>query len=176
VTNSQIPPEQLREMYVGATLRQRYRTASQRIDHPELGPSVLVNAVSALEGFSRAVAVRALVANGAVLKAAYGRLRNTGAVDLITLHVCPALGLPPAEAFDARAWEQIPEAVHFRNLLIHEATFLHGGTCKRLIAASRHCLERLAELTVPPNHELLPTRFEHSLWWFAREVDGTGTV
>jgi hypothetical protein len=140
-------PRQLRDLYVKGTLRQRYSVACQRIDHAELGPSVLVNAVSALEGFSRAVAVRALVNAGTDLREAYEYHRKTGLVDLISKHICPALQTTPIAAFGAHAWGQIPEAVEFRNLLIHEATFLNGGTCNRLIAACRQCLDRLATLT-----------------------------
>jgi hypothetical protein len=147
LSDTQIPPKHLRELYIKGTLRQRYGIACQRIDHPELGPSVLVNAVSALEGFSRAVAVRALVTAGTRLDDAYRYHRLTGAVDLIAKHICPAYRTTPIATFGANAWKQIPEAVEFRNLLIHEATFLDGGTCKRLIAASRHCLDRLAALT-----------------------------
>jgi hypothetical protein len=81
------------------------------------------------------------------VREAYQFHRNTGTVDLITKYICPWLRTTPAAAFGAKAWQQIPEAVEFRHLLIHEATFLNGGTCNRLIAASRHCLDRLAELS-----------------------------
>ena len=142
-----LTPKQLRELYVAGTLRQRYRIACQRIDFPDLGPSVLVNAVSAFEGFSRAIAVRALVQAGTPAREAYQFHRGTGTVDLITKHICPWFHTTPTAAFGARVWQQIPEAVEYRNLLIHDATFLNGGTCKRLIAASQHCLDRLAALS-----------------------------
>ena len=142
-----LTPKQLRDLYVAGTLKQRYRIACQRIDFPQLGPSVLVNAVSALEGFSRAIAVRVLVQAGTSVQKAYQFHRSTGTIDLITKHICPWLRTTPTAAFGAKVWQQIPEAVEFRNLLIHEATFLNGGTCKRLIAASRHCLDTLAALS-----------------------------
>jgi hypothetical protein len=143
----QVPPEELRKMYVKATLRQRYGVAIQRIDNPGLGPSLLVNVVSALEGFSRAVAMRGLVTDGVPLEQAYKRLKHLGAVDLLVDHVCPKYRVAPRDAFGSGAWDQLPEAVEFRNLLIHEATYLNGGTSKRLIAASRHTLDTLAALS-----------------------------
>jgi len=146
VAAEELTPKQLREIYARGTLKQRYGIACQRIDFPDLGPSVLVNAVSALEGFSRAVAVRALVQAGMSVRDAYVYHRNTGTIDLIAKHICPWLHTTPTIAFGARVWKQIPKAVAFRNLLIHEATFLNGGTCKQLIGASRHCLDRLAAL------------------------------
>jgi hypothetical protein len=147
VTDAQLSPNQLRELYVRGTLRQRYGIACQRIDHPELGPSVLVNAVSALEGFSRAVAVRALIETGTKLEEAYEYHRRASVVHLIARHICPILRTTPVKAFGAKAWGRIPLALEYRNLLIHEATFLNGGTCRQLIAATRHCLDRLATLT-----------------------------
>ena len=147
MAETEMTAKRLRDLYLKGTLPQRYGVACQRIDQPGLGPSVLVNAVSALEGFSRAVAVRALVRAGTRLQAAYEYHRGTGVVDLIAKHICPAFQTTPIAAFGAQAWKQIPEAVEFRNLLIHEAAFLNGGTCKRLIGASRHCLDRLAEVT-----------------------------
>ena len=146
MTDDQISAKELRAMYVTGTLRQRYRIATSRIDNPHLGPSVLVNAVSALEGFARAVAVRKRAAAGHTLQEAYATLRYEGPVELLRDHVCPAFGVDPATQFGVDAWSQIPEAVEFRNLLVHEATFLHGGTCKRLIAATRQCLDRLAQM------------------------------
>jgi hypothetical protein len=134
-------------MYVNATLRQRYSVAMQRIDNPSLGPSLLVNVVSALEGFARAVAMRVLVGKGVSLEQAYRCLKHLGALELIADHVCPAYKITPEEAFGPHVWSQLPQAIKFRNLLIHEATYLNGNTCKRLIAASRHTLEELAELS-----------------------------
>jgi hypothetical protein len=77
---------------------------------------------------------------------AYRFLRNTGTVDLICKHIFPSLQTTPSKAFGAEAWKQIPEAVEWRNLLIHDATYLDGGTCQRLIKACRHCLDKLAAL------------------------------
>lgn len=137
---------QLRELYIKGTLRQRYSIASQRFDRSAVGPSELVNCVSALEGFARAVAMRRLIEAGNTPKNAHSHLRNLGVVELITLHVCPAYQISPESLFDTEAWKQIPEAIEFRNLLVHEAAFLNGGTCRRLITATLHCFDKLGVL------------------------------
>ena len=145
--SSQISPDELRELYVRATPRQRYRVALDRIENAALGPSLLVNVVSALEGFARTVAVHALVARGDSYETAYARLRNVGPVELIADHVCPEYRTTPEAKFGSNAWNRLPDAVRFRNLLVHEATSLHGGTCASLIDAARHVLDRLAEMS-----------------------------
>lgn len=148
----QIPAKELRRLYVKATLRQRYRVAINRIDSPHIGPSLLVNVVSALEGFARAVALRSLVQRGMPIKQAYNCLRNIGPIVLIREHICRAYNVAPKTAFGDDAWAQLPDAVAFRNLLVHEATYLHGGTCNRLIAASRHILDTLAQMAGACGH------------------------
>ena len=145
--NDQISPDELRDLYVKATPRQRYRVAMDRIEHPELGPSLLVNVISALEGFARTVAVHALAARGDTVQSAYARLRNVGPIALLDEHICPAYGIAPDTAFGSDAWGKLPDAVEFRNLLIHEATYLYGGTCNSLISAARHILTKLAEMS-----------------------------
>ena len=58
----------------------------------------------------------------------------------------PAFPLTPDRLFGAAAWQQIPEAIEFRNLLVYEGAFLNGGTCRRLITATLHCFDRLEHL------------------------------
>lgn len=142
----ELSPKQLRALYLRGTLRQRYRIAAQRFDRASVGPSDLVNCVSALEGFARAVAMRRLTDAGNPLKEAHDYLRNVGVVELITKHICPAYQVTPDAAFGTAIWKQIPEAIEYRNLLVHEATFLNGGTCKRLIKATLACFDALGNL------------------------------
>ena len=52
----------------------------------------------------------------------------------------------PDDAFGEGAWARLPEAVRFRNLLVHEATYLNGGTCDALFGAATHILDRLGQL------------------------------
>ena len=141
----QIPAAELRDLYVRGTLRQRYSIARQRLDHPHHGPNQVVTAVAALEGFARAIAVKALVRKGVGLEDAYGQVRNEKPIQLIVDHALPALSAS-VDDFDQQEWDLLPDAVEFRNLLVHEATYLHGGTCDRLIASAVHVFERLAEL------------------------------
>jgi hypothetical protein len=144
--DDQIPVEELRALYVRGNLPQRYSVAAARIANPEHGPNQVVAAVAALEGFSRAVAVRAAVTRGTTLEGAYADLRRARPLDLILNHVLPALNVTPATAFDAEKWALVPKAIEFRNLLVHEATYLHGGTCRDLVEATVHVFERIAEL------------------------------
>jgi hypothetical protein len=140
----ELTPKQLRDIYIRGTLRQRYRIAAQRFDSATVHPSTLVNAVSAMEGFARAVAVHQLVGVGLSVEKAYEYVKKLGIVDLVEKHICPALQVSPRALFGAGSWGAIPKAVEFRNVLVHEAAFLNGGTCRRLTNATESCLSVLA--------------------------------
>jgi len=144
--DEQIPADVLRRLYIQGDLRQRYSVAAARIANPEHGPNQVVAAVAALEGFSRAVALKAALAKGATLEDAYATLRFKKPLSLILEDVLPALRTTVEKAFDSEQWSLIPSAIEFRNLLVHEATYLHGYTCQCLVGAAVHVFERLAEL------------------------------
>jgi hypothetical protein len=143
----QIPAAELRALYVSANLHQRYRVVLDRIQNPEHGPNQLVTAVAALEGFARAVAVKYLVSSTVPLDVAYAQVRRLGPIELLVQHVLPALGTNAEAAFDSTQWQFLPQAIEFRNLLVHEATYLHGGTCATLIRATLHVFDRVADLS-----------------------------
>lgn len=143
----QIPVAELRNMYVRGNLRQRYNVAAEGIRNPGHGPNQVVTSVAALEGLARAIAVKHLVAQGSTLDGAYQKLRWAKPIELLEKHVLPSLDTTPEQAFDSGKWELLPKAVEFRNLLVHEATYLHGGTCTALIEATCHVFERIAELS-----------------------------
>src|SRR5437773_11040846 len=112
--SSHLSPDELRAIYIKATPRQRYRVALDRIEYPGLGPSLLVNVVSALEGFARTVAIQVRLAKGESLDAAYADLRNVGPIQLIADHICPAFGTTPEGQFGDQAWASLPSAIKFR--------------------------------------------------------------
>ena len=143
----QIPAAELREIYMRGTLRQRYSIAKQRLSDPAVEPNRVVTAVAALEGFSRAVAVSIAVAKGKALEVAYGELRWTKPIDLLRLHIIPGLGVQQHRLGTEEEWAILETAVEFRNLLVHEATFLHGGTALQLEQCAIAFFERLAEVS-----------------------------
>lgn len=141
-----LSPEELRKLYINGTPRQRYHVATQRIEQPELVPTELINVMSAVEGVARSIAVHALKARGVPVESAYACVKHVGPVELIRDHVCPTYQTTPDAALGSAVWSQLPEAVRWRNLLVHEATSIDGGTGKKLVAAARHVLTRLGEL------------------------------
>ena len=117
--------KELRKLYVEATLSQRFDVALQRVENPcELGPDRLVAAVSALEGFSRSLAVEFLVRGGGDRWEAYNTVKHLGPLALLEKHVLPVLGEDPSSALFHDLWPKVDEAIQFRNLVVHESTYL----------------------------------------------------
>lgn len=143
----ELSAKELREAYKKGSLKQRHSVARQRMENPEHGPNIVVNSFAAFEGYARAVAVKVLVESGTTPNAAYDFHRNHDATELIEKHICPAFRTSPAKLFGS-AWNDIPDAVSYRNVLVHDATYLNNATCKRLISSLRHCFDRLAALTL----------------------------
>ena len=141
----QISPSELRAVYEGATLSQRYSVAKQRINDPGGEPNRVVTAVAALEGFARAVAVDYRTKVGELADAAYSELRHETLINLLWNHIVPQLDGGGARLGDRKDWAMLGRAVRFRNLLVHEATFLHGGTARELRNCAEGFLNRLAE-------------------------------
>jgi len=138
--------EELRQIYVKATPRQRFQVALQRLDYKDSGPNQLIQHVSAVEGFARSVALDLERKSGTPVEQAYNRLRNVGPVALIRDHISPTVQTAPEVLFGSEDWELFDVAVQFRHLLVHEATFLGQRYSNQLIPVCRKVLDKLGEI------------------------------
>jgi hypothetical protein len=136
--------KELREAYVNASPLQRYKVALERLQNQNSGPNLLIQHVSAVEGFARSVALDLAVQAGESRERAYDRLRNIGLVPLIREHIAEKINEDPEDLFGKDEWEVFDIAVQFRNLLVHEATFLRQGYTDELIRVCRTILIKLA--------------------------------
>jgi hypothetical protein len=137
---------ELREAYVNASHLQRYKVALDRLQNQDSGPNLLIQHVSAVEGFARSVALDFAVQTGEPRERAYVRLRNIGPIPLIREHIAGKINQDPESLFGKDDWEFFDIAVQFRNLLVHEATFLRQGYTNELIRSCRTVLNKLAEI------------------------------
>jgi len=139
--------KELRELYVKATPQQRYNVAIDRLQFQNSGPNILIQYVSAVEGFARSFALDYEVKDGESPDNAYIRLQYEGPIKLIRKYIAPRLQQKPKIIFGTEVWELFDIAVQFRNLLINEATFLRQGYTDGLIQACKSVLDKLAEIS-----------------------------
>lgn len=141
-----LTPDELRAQYVQASLSQRYSVAQDRIANPDLGPAQLINVMSALEGFARALALHAAMRAGQLREDAYRRLRNKGPERLIEEDLRSTYGDRLDHLVAGADLHLLSEAVQYRHVLVHEGTYLNGAKCDVLIGCCKRILQGLGIL------------------------------
>ena len=136
---------QLRREYVEASPRQRLGVAKQRINHPDHDPNRLIAYVSAAEGFARSLCMHQPRRTKQELSKIYAEYERHGPKALIRKYLT-AKGLgAPCDHFGADTWKLFGYAVDYRNLLVHECTYLSLDRSTRLIDSCRKVLQTLAQ-------------------------------
>ena len=115
--------KKLRELYAGATPRQRLSVALQRINNPAAYPNELVTRVSAVEAFARSLLANLNSSNKQEILAKHRRFAKLDATNLIEKYT-KLCATNPKELFGEEIWEIFRVAVSARNLLVHECTYL----------------------------------------------------
>jgi len=121
--------------------------ALDRVTVPSSLPNLLIQKVSAVEGFSRSMALEAERRVGKRVEDAYAPLRYLNGVVLIRDHIAPRFRTDPEHLFDPDDWDLFALAVEYRNFLVHEASSLRAGYCDAMGAACERVLRKLAEVS-----------------------------
>ncbi len=135
----------LRRSYIEASFTQRYHVAKQRVENPACWPNQVCNYVSALEGISRALAIEYLVQDEKGLNVAYAEVARKTAAQIIEQFICPKILKTPQELLGDH-WEIVQYAEKYRNLLIHESTFLRQGYAVQLVDGCKEAMKKLEAL------------------------------
>lgn len=136
----------LRDVYVSVPPRARLNVIRRRLAQPEIGPTRLVTIVSAVEALARSIAVHARNTAEAEIGSTYATYRYKDPKML----VAEALKLhnfgDPAVYFISDTWLLFGYAVDFRNLVVHECTYLGQDKYPSLIEASEEVLSAMIKL------------------------------
>ncbi|MDD2733124.1 MAG: hypothetical protein PHF56_04220 [Desulfuromonadaceae bacterium] len=138
--------KKLRTLYIEATPNQRLRVIQDRLKNLHQGPNLLVVYVSALEGFARCITMHQHGSSKEELTAIYPRYRNMGLEELVTKYLQTKKELAPSSFFGPETWEMVKYSISFRNLLVHECTYLGQNKYPQLIHACEQALGLLAKL------------------------------
>lgn len=149
----------LRTQYINATYQQRISVAEDRINYPDCYPNQLITIVSATEALARAKCIEVLQSQGKTATEAYEKTRITktdsngtisvrcaGPILLIENLICPSVGKTSQELFGKDIWETFSYAIEYRNLLIHEGTFLRQDYAISLINSCHEVFNLLKKL------------------------------
>ena len=142
---------QIRDSYVAATPRQRLSIVRQRLADHHFGPNRLVTAVSAVEALARCLMQHVGASSKADLRKAYPRYKDWSAKTLVREYLAGRGISDPAAFLEEDNWKLFGYAVDFRNVLVHECTYLGLDKFPSLIAACEAVLEKLVKVGNVPD-------------------------
>ena len=141
-------PDELQRAYATATPAARLRVIKQRLAsaHGEMGSTRLVTVVSAVEALARSLVVHSAGRPASTAEMRHRQFRNTGPVELVE-EVLRLRGAPRGEGhFGRETWELFEVAARYRDLIVHECTYIGPDRHPYLIAATDTVLRSLIEL------------------------------
>ena len=141
-------PEELQRAYAMATPAARLRVIRQRLAsaHNEMGSTRLVTLVSAVEALARSLVVHAPGRPASTAEMRHRQVRMTGPVELVQEVLRLHGAKSPLQEFDRETWELFEVAARYRDLIVHECTYVGQDRHPHLIAAAEEVLRGLIEL------------------------------
>jgi hypothetical protein len=133
----------MRDTYATASPDQRLSVIRQRLEDHNFGPNRLPLAVSAVEGFARSLAMHLRVKSKMELAKLYGAYRDRRPESLVE-EILTLVGVTNIDAyFGEDTWRLFGYAVEYRNLVVHECTYLGIDKFPSLIEACEEILTKL---------------------------------
>ena len=145
---------ELREIYVKSSPKQRLGVALKRIANADHEPNLLVTRVSSVEALARSLLVHHLANSNSDALSFYGVFRHSGPTSLVEAYLQAVCAKTPQELIGTEVWESFGHAVHYRNLLVHECTYLGQDKTPELLSACRLVLLKIAEIAGLPTSDI----------------------
>lgn len=134
----------LRAAYVGSAPRSRYGIIKRRLEHDEIGPVRMCTLVSAVEALARSIVLQHEVDQGADRDTAYKKIWRDGPQNLTERALALHGTTVESAGLAGDAWALFLLAVEFRNLVMHECTYVGQDKFTSLIAGAENVLSVLA--------------------------------
>lgn len=134
----------LRKVYIASAPQQRYEIIKRRLAHEEIGPVRMCTMVSAVEALARSIVLQHEVDQGADRDAAYKKIWRDGPQKLTERALALHGTTVESVGFAGDAWALFLLATEFRNLVMHECTYLGQDKFPSLIAGADNVLMVLA--------------------------------
>jgi len=137
----------LRETYATVPPQSRYNVILKRLEAEEIGPTRLITVVSAVEALARSIVVHRHRPNYTEALRVYMTQKDKAATTLVE-EVLKSYGIGPASThFSEDTWPLFRHAVNYRNLVVHECTYLGQDKYPSLVSASFEVLDELASIS-----------------------------
>jgi hypothetical protein len=139
--------EELRKTHATSRPAARLGVIRQRLARAEtdVGPTRLVTAVSAVEALARSLVVHAPGRPASTAHFRYQQVRLKPPLDRVEEALRLYGAAPAVELYGGETWQFFELAHKYRNLVVHECTYLGQDKYPVLISASHRVLEGLVE-------------------------------
>ena len=141
-------PDELQRAYAMATPAARLRVIKQRLAsaHGEMGSTRLVTMVSAVEALARSLVVHSAGRPASTAEMRHRQFRSTGPVELVEEVLRLRGAARPVAQFGEDTWDFFQVAARYRDLIVHECTYVGQDRHPTLVAAAEDVLRGLIEL------------------------------
>lgn len=148
-TNTEIEMHlvELRRIYIESYPKQRLNVAKQRLKNPNHDPNLLITHVSVIEGFARSVAMHLHANTKEELSQIYDDYKRRSPEELVEEVVRAKKNMSASSYIGEQDWQMFRYSVQYRNLLVHECTYLGQDTTPILLDACAKVLDALEVLS-----------------------------
>lgn len=141
-------PDELQRAYAVATPAARLRAIKQRLAsvHAEMASTRLVTMVAAVEALARSLVVHSFGRPSSTAEMRHRQFRESSPRALVEEVLRLRGAASPASHFEGDTWETFDNAVRYRDLIVHECTYVGQDRLDYLISAADEVLRGLIEL------------------------------
>ena len=143
--NYEFEQKELRKTYISAKPQIRLNVILKRIKESEIGPMRLLTLMSSIEALSRSLLIHAEVEVGNNIEQVYEKFRLEKPEKMVEKYF-RKFKLNCNTFYKEDTWLLFKNAIDFRNLIIHECTYLGKDKYQSLIMACEEVLSSLIEL------------------------------
>ena len=138
---------ELRRVYISAPAQSRLNIISKRLNQSEIGSVKLVTSVSAIEALARSLVVNLRTTPQDEISNIYKKYRNKKPEELVEEFLEHHGHSDCSVFFKNDTWNLFKNAVNFRNLIVHECTYLGQDKYPKLILACDEVLDSLIKIS-----------------------------
>ena len=136
----------IRRAYVYGTPKQRLSKIRQRLNDQDFGPSRLVTIVSGVEAFARSLLINHLSKSKSDIEILYTQYKREGPEFLVEKYLEQLGQTNPSVFLKEDNWTLFKYAIEYRNMVVHECTFVGLDISPSLINACQEILDILGNL------------------------------
>jgi hypothetical protein len=134
------------EKYISVPPQSRLKVIKKRLDALESGPTYLITIVSAVEALVRSMLVNNQAKSANEIASRYTKYIYKNPDEMVEEILTINGHSKPEKYFSGDTWRLFCYAIKYRNLVVHECTYLGQDKYPALVDAAREILDELIKI------------------------------